>query len=165
LEAREMEAWIYARSTQPLTRKAIVELIEACRCATRLRFVPTKTAGASLEPAWSRLLVEDEEGKSPIVFEHVTDDEAVRKAVEELVFILDMSRATKARGRVREHIARTVRLFRITFDDDAMAADLRAALPTIAAFIAKSTDAIVRYPQRGRSDVFLDARWKPIYRL
>ncbi|AKU95535.1 hypothetical protein AKJ09_02199 [Labilithrix luteola] len=160
-----MDAWIYARSTQPLTRKAVVEAIEACRCMTPLRFVPAKTDGDNLDAAWSRLLVEADAGRAPIVFDQVTDDEVVRKAVEELFFILDVSRATKARVRIRELLAHTVRLFRIAFDDDALTEDVRAALPNIAAFIAKSTDAIIRYPERGRSDVFLDANLKQVYRL
>lgn len=132
-----MEAWIYARSTEPVT----------------------------LDPAWSPLFVDDEAGRVPVLLEHVTDEAAVKKAVEELSFILDLSRPTKARDRIRELLAQTVRLFRMTFDDATLTPDVRAALPTIAASIAKSTDGIIRYPERGRSDVFLDANSKRIYRL
>lgn len=163
--ARDMEVCIYARSALPLSRRTVIELIEACRCAAPLRFDALKTVDISTEPAWSRLLVHDSAGRALVMIEQVNDAEAVRTAIEELFVVFDISRATKTLERIRARIESTVRLFRIVPDGEAPNADVQVILPQIAVALAKASDGVIRFPERGRSDAFLDASGKQIYRL
>ena len=85
---------------------------------------------------------------------------ALAEAVAELLRILEISRPSKGRDRLRDHLAGSIQLLTVR-RIDAGAHDPSSTEATIAAAL----DGVIEAPESGRSNRFFDAKLRRFYRL
>ena len=88
-------------------------------------------------------------------------DSVLADAVGDVLRILDVSRPSKGRDRLREHLSGVVQLITVRREGPSASGDPSS----IEAAIARTLDGVIEAPESGRSNRFFDAKLRRFYRL
>ena len=153
---------IFCRAETPVT---LSELAEAATEGGFLdqepRFDPDPESVEGDNPEWRSLLLIWSTGKQPIVFHNHFRDDALREQIQQLMFILEVSRKTNPRQRLVDHLQQSVRMFQIEMSREEMTESMWALLDAVEARLAKKCDGIVFTKDEG----FFDQDLKHFYKL
>lgn len=134
-----------------------------CRSGEDLPHAELLSLSTEVPTADERSLTLTLPGRGRVIITRESD--AVRaEATAGVLWILEVSRASEGRDRLREHVKATVQLVTVRGEDPETPG--AGTLPSaVEATIARALEGVIEAPEPGRSDRFFDATLKRFYRL
>jgi hypothetical protein len=153
---------IICTKSRVITRRELANfIIEGAYFDNEPRFRPTPESTESADEAWGSLVVHYDPERRPIEFERNAADAVHRQEIEELLFILEVSKDTKIKRRIQEHLKDTKQIYAIEINPDGLTDDCWEMLDNVESFIAREVGGIIYTSDEG----FYDENLQRIYRL
>lgn len=153
---------IFCRSDDVPTRRELAKFIkEGVYFDAAPRFEPPPDAAESAEPEWSSFTVHYEAGKRPVVLHRNRNDAVLQEEVRGLLFILEVSRKTKARQKVMEALQATILMISIEVEREDVTEECWEMLDSVESHIARKCEGILFASGEG----FYDKNLKHLKRL
>ncbi|HYJ38797.1 MAG TPA: hypothetical protein VEV87_09280 [Chitinophagaceae bacterium] len=109
---------------------------------------------------WTMLIVYDKQ-KDPVILSKSTDDNASKKDIEEIKFVLNISKASKKKDLISERVNTISQVYNLQINQDQITDDCWEMLDSVEAMLMKSCDGMLFTSD----NEFFDDRLKKIYKL
>jgi hypothetical protein len=124
-------------------------------------FEPALDSSEIEDPSWKSLTIRYDPAKRPLAIERNVGDPLMHEEIKEILSILNISRESKGKQRVADHLKATTQTVSIEVGLAGLTDDAWEMVDGAEAFLARTYDGIV-YDSDGR---FFDSRLKQFYRL